>query len=75
MTRLILAGSGFATVGGLMFSAWFTRRMVAAATPAQSREPDAGQVSEVRMAAAEGAGRRIPEAPVESRVRQPDGPL
>jgi hypothetical protein len=55
---LIIAASGFAAVGGLEFSAWFTRRMVAAATPAQTLEPDAGEVGEVRMAAAEDAGRQ-----------------
>ncbi|MCX7428249.1 MAG: hypothetical protein NTW96_21800 [Planctomycetia bacterium] len=58
IVALIVVGVGFAAAGGLMFSAWFTRRMVAAAAPAQAREPDAGEVGEVTLAGAEDAGRQ-----------------
>lgn len=54
---------GFVAAVGLMFSAWFTRRMVAAATP-REREPDAGEVGEAMMACAD-ARRHSGDAPVE----------
>ncbi|MCX7428250.1 MAG: hypothetical protein NTW96_21805 [Planctomycetia bacterium] len=73
MLPLILVSMGVASAvaAGLGLSAYVTRRIVAATTTG-GPESDGAEVS--RATAAEDAG-RIPEAPVESRVRQPDGPL